>query len=54
MKNEINRTALTHAQQMAKCLTMLGCHLHATCGRCIQVGCGSMPKHCTEKIHDCQ
>ena len=25
----------TDAQQMAKCLALLGCHLHAACGRCI-------------------
>ena len=29
-----------YAQQMAKCLALLGCHLHAACGRCIQVSYG--------------
>ena len=36
-KSAIYRTVAdaTDAQQMAKCLATLGCHLHAACGRCI-------------------
>ena len=42
-KSAIYRTVAdaTDAQQMAKCLAMLGCHLHAACGRCILRAAGA-------------
>ena len=43
-EGKVYRTAACaeDAQQMAKSLASLGCHLHAACGRCIQLSYGDI------------
>ena len=49
-----------YAQQMAKCLILLGCRLHTACGRCILLSYGDIFRYlihfsgfqdCCQEIH---